>query len=356
MKHLFKTLIYVILGCIVAYYLLKYIVPVLLPFIIAVFLSLIIEPLVAFLQKKGKFPRSLAVGTSMLALFGGLGLIISLVVARLIVELLHLSTFLPQYINDIKTVVLSLQNRAETYYFTLPPDVLDFINTNIAGSAYNFDALLNKTRVITGSLLNFLLQLVRTVPAWIILIIISAIATYFMAKDRREIVRFWLRIIPAPWGKKALGITNEVFRAIVSYVRAQLFLISITLIQSVIGLYIIKAPYALLVGLAIGVADLIPVLGPSSIYLPWIVWEFITGDTVFAIKLTILFGIVLVVRQILETKIVAHSMGLHPLATLVALYVGLQVFGTIGVIAGPLFIIILKAFASAGLIGWQEER
>jgi sporulation integral membrane protein YtvI len=277
-------------------------------------------------------------------------------VARLIVELLHLSTFLPDYISNIKTVVISLQNRAEAYYFTLPPDVLDFINTKIAESAYSLDAILNKTRLITGSLLNFLLQLVASVPAWIILIIISGIATYFIAKDRREITRFWLRIIPSPWGKKLLGISNEIFRAIVSYVRAQLVLISITLIQSVIGLYFIKAPYALLIGLMIGVADLIPVLGPSSIYLPWIAWEFITGDTVFAVKLTILFAIVLIVRQILETKIVSHSMGLHPLATLVAMYVGLQILGPLGVIAGPLFIIVLKAFASAGLIGWPEER
>lgn len=355
MRHLFKTVIYIILGCIAAYYLFKYVVPLFYPFIIAIFLSILLEPMVALLQKKGRFPRSLAVGVSMLALFGGMGLLISLAVARLIVELLHLSTFLPEYFNNIKTVVLSLQNTAEAYYFTLPPDVLDFVNTKIAGSAYSLDALLNKVRVITGNLLNFLLQLVSSVPAWIILIVISGIATYFMAKDRRDIVNFWLRVIPPPWGRKILDISRDIFSAIVGYVRAQMVLISITLVQSVIGLYIIEAPYALLVGLAIGVADIIPVLGPSAIYLPWIAWEFITGDTAFAVKLTILYGIVLIVRQILETKIVAHSMGLHPLATLVAMYVGLQLLGPLGVIAGPLFIITLKALASAGLIGWQDN-
>lgn len=356
MKHLFKTLIYIILGCIAAYYLFKYILPLLAPFIIAVLLSLIIEPMVVFLQKKGRFPRSLAVGTSMLAFFGGVGFIISLVVARLIVELLHLSTFLPEYITNIKTVVFSLQNRAEAFYFTLPPDVLDFINIKIAGSDYSLDALLNKTRVVIGNLLNFLLLLVASVPAWVILIVISGIATYFIAKDRQEIIRFWLIIIPSPWGKKILDITDEVVMAMVSYAKAQLVLISITLVQSVIGLYIIQAPYALLMGLLIGVADLIPVLGPSLIYLIWIAWELIVGNTVFAVKLIILYAVVLVFRQIMETKIVSHSMGLHPLSTMLSMYVGLKILGPIGVIIGPLSIIVLKAFSTAGLIGWQEKR
>ena len=356
LKHLFKNLIFIILGSIAAYYLFKYVVPLLAPFILAGILSLIIEPMVVFLQNKGRIPRALAVGTSMLVFIGGLGLIISVGVTRLIAELLHLSTSLPNYITNIKTVALSLQNRAELYYFALPPDVLDFINTRIAESNYSLDSLLDRSRMIIGDLLNYLLQLVASVPAWIILFIISGIATYFIAKDRRELIVVWLKVIPSPWGKKILCITSEVLRAMFGYARAQAFLISFTLIQSIIGLYIIDAPYALLMGLTIGVADLIPIIGPGLIYVPWAAWGFVTGDTAFAIKLIILYAIIMVVRQVLETKIVSHSMGLHPLATLVAMYVGLQILGPIGVIAGPLSLIVLKAFASAGLIGWEENR
>lgn len=338
-----------------AFLIIKYVAPLFAPFIIAIFLAFFIEPVVLFLQTRVGLPRGPAVGIAMLGLFGGFGLVVSLAVARLIVELLHLSTFLPQYIDNIKSVVVSIQNRIEDYYFTLPPDVLDFINRKIAGSAYSLDSILQKARYLTGKMLNLLLQTVSSVPVWVILIVISGIATYFMAKDKRIIVNFWMKVIPPPWGRKTLEITRQIFQAIISYVRAQLILISITTLQSLVGLYIIGAPYALLMGLIIGLADIIPVLGPSSIYLPWIAWEFITGDTVFAVKLLILYGIVLIVRQVLETKIVASSMGLHPLATMMAMYVGLQLLGAAGVIAGPLFIITLKAFASAGVIGWKEK-
>ena len=343
------------MGTLVAYLLFKYLAPAFSPFIIAVFLTFFIEPMVTFLQQRVRMPRAAAVGVAMIGVFGGLGVVLSLAVTRLIVELLHLSTFLPEYIENIKSVALSMQTRVEDYYFKLPQDVLLFVNRKIAGSEYSLDSILDKAKVITGKLLNLLLQLVSSVPAWVILIIISAIATYFMAKDRRLIVSYWLRSVPEPWGRKSLDITKEIMQAIISYIRVQLILISITLLQSMVGLYIIGAPYALLMGLAIGLADVIPILGPSSIYLPWIAWEFITGDSVFAIKLTVLYVVVLVVRQILETKIVSSSMGLHPLATLMAMYVGLQMLGPLGVVAGPLFIITLKAFASAGLIGWKEK-
>jgi len=282
--------------------------------------------------------------------------VLALAITRLIIELVHLTTYLPKYIDDINSMAISIQDKAQAYYLTIPKDAIDFINQRITGTEYSLDSILQKVQVITVKILNILLQTVSSVPAWVILIIISAIATYFMAKDKRIIIQFWLKVIPAPWGRKSLEITRDIFQAIISYVRAQLILITITLVQSLAGLYIIGAPYALIMGIIIGVADIIPVLGPSSIYLPWIVWEFATGDTAFAVKLTVLYAVVLVVRQVLETKIVASSMGIHPLATLIAMYVGLQLLGPLGLVAGPLFIIALKAFASAGLIGWDRSE
>ena len=355
MKNLAKTLIYILLGTGLAYLSLKYIAPVFLPFIIALFLTFFIEPLVDLIQTKSRLPRQVAVGIAMLITFGGVGLLITAIVTRLIVELVHLSAFLPEYINDIKSVIVSLQGRAEAYYLALPPDVIDFINERVTNTEFGLDSILSRAEKITGTIINVLLGLVSSVPGWIILIIISGIATYFMAKDKRILLNFWLRVMPEPWGRKVLDIVEDIFNAVISYIRAQMVLITLTFIQTLIGLYIIGAPYALLMGLVIGFADIIPVLGPSAIYLPWIIWEFITGDTIFAIKLTVLYAIVIIVRQVMETKIVSSTMGLHPLATLVSMYVGLKLLGPLGVVTGPVFLITLKACVSAGLIGWKQD-
>lgn len=354
MKNLLKNALYVCIGALIAYLLFKYVAPLFAPFIVAVFLAFLIEPIVKLLQNKVNISRGPAVGLSMLTVFGGLGVLLTLVITRLIIELVHLSAFLPQYINNMKSVFLSWRVKVEEYYFALPPDVLNFINKKLSSSAYSLDSFLVKAQTVTGNILDFVMGFVSAVPVWVILIIISGIATFFMSKDKKIIVSFWLSFIPAPWGRKSIEIVKEVFNAIIVYLRAQIILITITFLQSLIGLYIIGAPYALLMGMAIGIADLIPILGPSSIYLPWVIWEFATGNSVFAIKLLVLYAIVIVVRQILETKIVSSSMGLHPLATMISMYVGLQLFGATGVIAGPLFLIALKAFASAGIIKWNK--
>ena len=355
MKYLVKNLLYIVAGTAAAYLLFEYVAPLFAPFILAVFLTFILEPVVKRIEGRGRMSRGAAVGLAMLATFGSATLLIVLSVTRLIIELVHLTAYLPEYINNIKSVALSTQSKLWAYYFTLPQDVIEFITGKVSGSDYSLDAILTKAQVITRMLLNFILQLVLSVPAWIILILISAIATYFMSKDKRLIINYWLKAIPEPWGRKTVDITKQVFQAIISYVRAQLILITITFVNTLIGLYIIGAPYALLMGLVVGVVDLIPILGPTAIYLPWIAWEFTTGDSAFAIKLIILYAVVLIVRQVAETKIVSQSMGLHPLATLVAMYVGLKVLGPLGVIAGPLFLITLKAFASAGLIRWKKS-
>ena len=356
MKHLIRTAVIIVLGTLAAYLFIKYVALVFAPFIAALFLAFLIEPLVRIMKERLRLPRALAVALSMMIVFGGLAVTLSLAIARLILELVHLTTFLPYYINHIKTVINSLQNRAEAYYFNLPQEVISFINERIAGTEYNLDSILNRGQVVAGKFLNFILQLVASVPTWVIFVIITGIATYFMSKDKRIIIDYWLKSIPKPWGIKTLEITREIVQAIISYVTAQSILISMTFLQSLIGLYIIKAPYALIVALAVGLADIIPVLGPSSIFLPWIVWEFVSGDTVFAIKLTVLYAIVIVVRQVLETKIVSQTMGLHPLATLMSMFVGLKILGPLGVVAGPLFIITVKAFATAGLIGWKADE
>ena len=351
-----KTVVIVVLGILAAYLLIKYVAPVFAPFIAALFLAFLIEPLVRIMKERLRLPRALAVALSMMIVFGGLAVALSLAIARLIVELVHLTTFLPYYINQIKAVINSLQNSAEAYYFNLPQDVISFINQRISGTQYNLDSVLLRVQVVAGKFLNVILQLVASVPTWVIFVIITCIATYFMSKDKRIIIDYWLKAIPKPWGRKTLDITREIVHAIIGYVTAQSILISMTFLQSLIGLYIIRAPYALIVALAVGLADIIPILGPSSVFLPWIVWEFVSGDNIFAIKLTVLFAIVLVVRQVLETKIVSHTMGLHPLATLMSMFVGLKLLGPLGVVAGPLFIITVKAFASAGLIGWKADE
>ncbi|MFZ5640136.1 MAG: sporulation integral membrane protein YtvI [Bacillota bacterium] len=353
MQQLLKNLVLIVVGMVMMYLAIIYIIPYILPFVAAGFLAVLLEPAIRFLQRKVKFPRPAAVGAAMLLVLGGVLAVLVLVITRLIAELVHLSSYLPVYVNNVQAVIKNMEEKALTYYFNLPPGVITYIDEQVAGSQYNLQSLLEKLQGFTNKLLNFIITLVTSVPGWIILIIVSIIATYLVAKDRRAIVAAWMEVLPEPWGAKSLGVAKDIAGALSGYVRAQLTLIFITFIISLLGLYLTGSQYALLMALVIAIFDLIPVLGPSTIFLPWIGWAFVSGNTMFGAKLSILFAVVLVVRQVMETKIMAENMGLHPLATLMAIYVGLQLFGAIGVAVGPVFLIALKALGRAGILKWR---
>ena len=75
---------------------------------------------------------------------------------------------------------------------------------------------------------------------------------------------------------------------------------------------------------------------------PWAVVSAINGDIRLAIALLILYAVILVLRQFLEPKIVSKHIGIHPIFTLIAMYTGFKFIGVIGMLLGPIILIVLK--------------
>ena len=82
---------------------------------------------------------------------------------------------------------------------------------------------------------------------------------------------------------------------------------------------------------------------------PWIAYTFIYGDLSLGIGLSVLYGVILVVRSMLEPKVLASSVGLAPLPTLIAMFVGLKLFGVLGLIIGPVSLVILSTIHRANV-------
>lgn len=97
-------------------------------------------------------------------------------------------------------------------------------------------------------------------------------------------------------------------------------------------------------------------IGPGTIFVPWIIWEFATGSTRMGVSLLLVYATISIVRQVLEPKIVGDNIGLHPLVTLISLYVGLQLGGLVGMILGPVSVVIFMACYRAGIFPGLEWR
>ena len=116
----------------------------------------------------------------------------------------------------------------------------------------------------------------------------------------------------------------------------------LTFAEIFIGLSILKVNYALLLAILIAVVDILPLIGTGTILIPWAIFSFITGNAGLGSGLLVLYGIVLIIRQLAEPKIVGSSIGLHPLATLAAVYLGIKFAGFIGIFIGPIVALCIK--------------
>ncbi|MDA8333986.1 MAG: sporulation integral membrane protein YtvI [Peptococcaceae bacterium] len=335
--HILAAALLVALGVVV----LKYLFPVLVPFLIAVFLTVLIDPLVRFFQVRLHFSRGLAVLVSMAGVFLVLGLIVTVIIVRLVAELTVLSAALPATLKVVQNNVLSLANQALVFYGRLDPTVASYLQQAFGTFSKSLSAMV-------GAVIASLLYLTSAVPTVVIVLVVSLLATFFLSRDRQVIGAFLFGLFPSPLGDQARRVFQEAAGAGLAYLKAQLILVGITTILSILGLYLIGAKYALSVGLLVGFFDLVP-LGPAALYLPWTAWAFFTGAVVLGIKLALLYGVIFIVRQLFESRIVAANLGLHPLAVLVAMYAGLKIMGFFGILLGLLTVIIAKALTRSGM-------
>jgi len=323
-----------------------YLLPLVIPFLIAILISMLMEPVIARLQRNRFISRNLAVGLTMLLTFAVIGILVTLTVLRLGPELNKLSKSLDDYLQLLRVILTDLVREGQAFYGSLSPAVTHQIEQSIT-------ALTEQLNSLIRPLVDSLVGLVTAIPGIILFIIIIFLGTYFISRDKEIIKNAWLNWVPKPWGPNTLIVSRQVTRAFIGYIRAQLILVTITTTQSIIGLYVIGAQFAVTVGLLIGFFDLIPVLGPSTIFIPWIVWSFAFGSPAFGVKLTVLYLLVFIVRAVLEPRIVAANVGLHPLTALVAMYVGLKAMGVLGLLIGPIFMVVVQAAFKAGREYWK---
>ena len=143
--------------------------------------------------------------------------------------------------------------------------------------------------------------------------------------------------MPKLWVKKISMHLKEITNTLGHYLKAQAFLILISFIISLIGLYILKftkfnIQFPLLIALAIGFVDALPILGSGTVMIPWAICSSLDGDFKLGIAIIILWIIMSVVRQFIEPRIVSKQIGIHPIFTLIAMYTGFKFLGIIGML------------------------
>ena len=339
-----KNILYVILLLLGLYIALKLSL-FYMPFLVAFIISLMIEPAIKFMMAKTKLTRR----TSSIIIFLIVSAIILGSLTWILITLFSESSSLLQGMNDyFDKAYIQFQGLMDSFQFDkihLSDEVLNVIQSSTG------DLLETASNWLRSSLTG-LINLVTSLPSIAICVGISVVALYFICVDKIYILDQVEHHLPKVWVRKIGRHLKDLIQTLGGYLKAEAMLVLVSFMISLIGLYILQftgfnIQYPLLIALFIGFVDALPILGSGTVMIPWAIICAINGDLNLGIAIVILLIIMSIARQILEPKLVSKNIGVHPIFTLIAMYTGFKVIGIMGLLIGPIVLIIFKnIFAS----------
>ena len=341
-----------------AYLILKYALGVFLPFIIAWGLAILTKPLAQKLSDKLKISRKICAYALTLLLLGALAGLLYLAVNRLIFETEKLFIKLSENSERIGEAVGAFFDKISSIGDRKSPILESLLKVeqfrefweNIDGVISNVitSTVSSLTKWIPGALLDVLGKL----PNLLIFLLITVVSCFYFCSDIDKINRTAVSFLPERFRSRVPVIKKRVFEKLSGYVRAYILLLLMTFGELLVGFWILRVPYPLLLAVLISILDILPILGVGTALIPWALIEILfVKDYYTGIGLFIVYVIITVVRQITEPKVVAGSLGLPPLLTLIAMYAGLKLFGFLGIIIAPFLVLVLKSvkeFSTSG--------
>lgn len=325
------TIAYIALAFLFLAYVAPKVITYFLPFIVALIISAIINPVVKFLQKL-HIHRRIAVIVSMLAVMAALGVGMYFLTASLVKELHTVMEIIQKTTEDgMPVFVKELIDRLPRGLKTIAMEIAERTEGDIEDVLY--PAAKSALSGIGGAAVRL--------PSAFVFTIALLLSTYFISYDGEKIKEAVKSIIPGEKLSKMHLIKDRLSAACGGYIKAQLILMAIVFCILLTGFLILDVKLALLLAFVISLWDAIPVLGTGIILNPWAIVNLLQGNYFQAAGFFCLYLVILFTRQLLEPRILSGQLGMHPIFTLMAMYVGLKSMGIIGMILGPIVLIIV---------------
>lgn len=316
----------------------KYLLPVSMPFLLGAGLALAAEPGVKLLSGRLKLPRAAASGIGVGAVFAVICAALTLLVGLAVRELRVLAGILPQMELTARDGLNALQSWLLEASQRTSPGVRSLVQRNVmqlfSGSAELLDGITRRGLAMAGSFLTRLPDSALGIG--------TTVLAAFLTSAELPRIRQWLRAqLHRPYFQAAIDFLIRLRATAGQWLIAQLKLLSITCLVLTVGFLLLGIEYAPLWAMLVSVVDALPILGTGTVLVPWSLVCLVQHNTGRALGLLGLYAATALTRSTLEPKLVGRQLGLDPLVTLIALYVGFRLWGLPGMILSPLLVITL---------------
>lgn len=318
------------------------------PFALAWLLALLLQPAIAKLSAfTGFSSKASGILLLTLTLLAGGGLIVFLC-TRLVTELPALADSLSKAVEGFSEKWSDLLQRWQK---RLP--LLGALSEE-ARSEFLGNLLREGAETLSKTITAWAGSVLMSLPGGLFVTVIFLMASYYLITDFERVSRYLSSLLPRRAVQKLGGLRHRLFATTVSYLRAYVILFAITFGELLIAFLFLQVRYAITLAFLIALLDALPAIGVGTVLIPWGVLELSSGSVGRGIALLVIWLAVTLLRQLLEPRIVGAKLGLHPLATLAAIWAGFRLMGVWGLLVAPVAAILLRGALDARR-KWVEE-
>ena len=324
-SHLALISVGILSTVILLFCFIEYVFPVLLPFIIAWIVASVTVGPAKRLSAKIKTPEKiirLVISVLFTLIFIATGMLV----------IWRTTTSLWQFLVDISEQnqlydLLSRVLSKDVPFFgeLLPPELATRISDafgSLISSGMSFIA-------------EWVTALAGGVPRLFLFLLVTLISLVYFSLDYDKISAFVKSYLPKNLSELLSRLRSSIVLVLKKYVLSYSLILMITYATLLVGLLLLGVEHAAVVAFFIALLDVLPIIGVGTVLIPWSIYELAIGDSALGIGLILLFLANAVIRQISEPKIVGKSLDLHPIITLITLYVGYALFGLWGMLLLP---------------------
>ena len=321
------------------------------PFLCALVLAWVLNPAVRWLQRKTGLSRkalSMVLVALVFAVIGGVLFGLGWVAVdqvRLLFE--NRQSLLDGLLDGLTGVVNSVGGWLEGLGGVVPQGVL-------TTSEDLMDALIEWARGLDYD--RWLAEMAGQAPSMVtnassfaVALVVFMMGSYFITGDYPRL-RFELTDrVPMVARDFCRSVKNIFMSAFGGYVKSQLILSAGVFMILTIGFLLMRQPYGLLLAFGLAVLDFIPIIGSGTMMVPWAVVDMVLGNYGEAAALMSIWGVIALFRRFAEPKILGDQTGLSPILSLVGIYVGMKLGGVLGMVVGPLLLLVCINLAKLGI-------
>lgn len=265
-----------------------------------------------------------------------------------------LAEYLPALIRDqnlIQRIVDYLNSLSDKMGGLFQADFIASVQAELAAMQAR---LIQQVPNIAAGILNSVAAFAAYLPILVFIIIVVIMSGFYFITDSRRFYIFLRRNITSKvFREKSIRLVNSLSTTLFRVVGGYLFLLIITFIEALVGLLIIRMPYAVIIALIAAIIDFLPVFGISVTLIPVSIYMFVTGNIFGGLGALVLIAVITFVRRAVEPAVVGNAMRLHPMAALASMIIGIGLYGLVGIIIGPVILVVAKEILS--LFGLDDK-